>query len=588
MLTRLGAFWRKRDGNFSTLTAITFPVLLLGAGLTLNTGALFLQKRGQQAITDLAAMTAAANLTKADQASMMTFTDNGITGLTAISAAGQSGSANSPTDTLQVEPGHYVSDASKPLAERFTAGASPTNAVRVTAHKKGDTYFPTPVLSDAVIGTTAIALIAPEASFSIGSRVADVDTATSVLNGVLGGLLGASLKLQASDYRALLAADIDAFAFMDALAGELKLTAGTYQQVLDSSASLGTILTAAAKVPGLATNVKTILTTIKSALPAKPRTLALSKLISLDKAAGTKVGSRPTHTAANLMPKLSLLDLINAAAALSNGSNQIAITTGLNILGLSNVTADIAIGEPPQSSAYLAMGRTGTVVYTAQTRVRLVATVGVLPPIPELPLLPKAEVAVSLLLDVGNARGELTSVSCRNNDASTAAVSIMARPALAQMYLADVNNPAQIKDFTRLPTLNDATLVNVSVLNVISLKVTAGKGSGVSAPITNVSASKLDFDAKAIANRTIKTASVRDYTKTLTAALLGSLALNVQLKPLPAIGFDLGPFISPILSGAVKPLDTLLSTILAALGVQLGSVDVWVNGVSCSQPVLVQ
>jgi uncharacterized membrane protein len=360
MLWRLGEFLRNRDGNFSTLTAITLPVLLLGAGLTLNTGTLFLQKRHQQAITDLAAMTAAAHLVKADQAALVTFTDNGLAVVSLADAAATA------TDTLKVETGYYDRNVTKPLNQRFATGTSSINAVRVSARKKGEIYFPTPVLSGTVIGTSAIALIAPEASFSIGSRLADVNTETGpVLNSVLGKLLGASLKLDVNDYKALLAADLDAFAFMDALASELNLTAGTYRQVLDSSASVGTILRAAAKVQGLDPNATAALRKITSALPTKTRSLALARLIDLNKADGSKVGTEPARPSATLAPKLRLLDLINAGAALSNGKNQVAVDTGLNIPGLTNVTVDIAIGETPQSSAYLTMGPVGTVVYTA-------------------------------------------------------------------------------------------------------------------------------------------------------------------------------------------------------------------------------
>ncbi|MBS9719823.1 hypothetical protein JYU29_03875 [Tianweitania sp. BSSL-BM11] len=584
-MSRLGAFKRNQDGNFSTLTAIVFPVLLLGVGLTLNAGTLFLQKRNQQAVTDLAAITAAAHLAKSGEAAMMTFADNGITGMSlATSSVGA-------VDTLKVEPGHYDLLASKPLEQRFSPGTVAINAVRVSAHKEGEIYFPTPVLNDTVIGTSAVALIEPEASFSIGSRLADVDsTASPVINSVLGALLGTSLKLDFNGYRTLLNTEIDAFSFMDALAGDLKLTAGTYQQVLDSSASVGTILKAAAKVPGLSADAKTALSAIATALPAKTPALPLSKLISLDKAASNKIGTRPVHPGAYKAPEVRLLSLINAAAALSNGKNQVAVNTGLDILGLSKVTADIAIGEPPQSSAYLTMSKVGAFVYTAQTRVRIVATVGLLPNIPLLPL-PTTEITVPLLLDIGSARGELTAVSCRNNDVTTASVSIAARPAVAQMYIADVRTPSEIKDFTHLPTLNDATLVTVGTTGIlgdlVSLKVTAGKGSGVTAAISNVRDTPLTFNALAIEGHTIKTASTQNAADTLTASLLKNLALNVELKPFKA-GVDVSAVVRPTLANAVKSLDTLLDTILASLGVKLGSVDVWINGVNCSQPVLVQ
>ena len=574
---RLVRFVRARGGNFATLTALIFPVMLLGAGLTLNSGALFLQKRSLQSVTDLAALTAAANMTKATEAAVLTFGDNGIEDLTVLDSATESLKGRT-TNGLKVVLGRYTTDPSKPRAERFVGGAIPANAVKVSAVTKGHIYFPTPVLENSMIATSAIASIAPEASFSIGSRLGDVETHTSIFNGVLGGLLGTKLSLTASDYKALLDTNVDALAFMDALASELNLTAGTYRQVLDTSTSVGTILKAAAIVPGLDAKTKTAFARIISALPTRPRTVALSKLIELDKAATQTVGTPRVENSKVIPTTLGLLDLINATAALSNGANQVAVTSGLDLSPLANVQLELAIGEPPQGTAYLTMGRTGQVVYTAQTRLKLSARIGTVDI--GTSFLPKL-VAVNLpiYLDLASARAELTSLSCPGNIASAVSVGIDATPALAEMRIQDVTRTA-MQTFTSKPATAPVTLIDLLVA-----KVTAS----AQAAITNTDPTPLTFRAGDISARTIKQASVRNYTETLLSTMLKTLSMKVDvLGILPLSGDSLKGLIAKLIADAAAPLDTMLFNILTALGVKLGSVDVWVNGASCSQPVLVQ
>jgi uncharacterized membrane protein len=567
MRMQLRRFIRERLGNFSTLTALVLPVLLLGAGLTLNTGALFLQKRHLQSVTDLAALTAAANLDKAEHAAALTLSDNGFADVVVLDGGAEAPSREA--NTLRVELGRYDADPTKSVPQRFLAGETPINAVRVTVRTPGEIYFPTPVLDDIAIAATGVATIAPEATFTIGSRLASLND--GVLNAVLGGLLGTTLNLSLSDYEALFKADVDAFAFLDALATELDLTTGTYRQILDGSASVAGLIRAAAKVPGLSLNARSALAKLNAALP-KRDVLPLKKLLNLGKGENAPIGVPPSGPPT----RLTLLGLINAAAAVSNGKNQVSVDSGLDLGPLSRVSLNIAVGEPPVGSSFITTGSLGTTYYTAQTRVRLVADVGTL----RLLLLPIVTVRVPLLLDLGSARGELTSITCLGQDPSTVSVAIATTPALAEMYLAELPNPSQIRDFSRLPVRNDATLINV-----LGLRVTAGTGMGVTTAVSNASPTTLTFKASEITQGVVKTATVRDYSQSLTGGLLGSLRLNVE--PV-GLGLALGPLIGPLLSGAVAPLDTVLFNVLTALGVKLGSADIRVEGASCGTPVLVQ
>ncbi|OWK22363.1 hypothetical protein AJ88_08755 [Mesorhizobium amorphae CCBAU 01583] len=70
------------------------------------------------------------------------------------------------------------------------------------------------------------------------------------------------------------------------------------------------------------------------------------------------------------------MSMVTAAAALANGTNQVQVNLGATLPGLTSTTLSIAIGEPPQSSPWLTVGGTGTVVRTAQTRIKLLASVG--------------------------------------------------------------------------------------------------------------------------------------------------------------------------------------------------------------------
>jgi uncharacterized membrane protein len=68
-------------------------------------------------------------------------------------------------------------------------------------------------------------------------------------------------------------------------------------------------------------------------------------------------------------------DVDTAAAALANGTNEVQLNLGATIPGLTSTTLSVAIGEPPQSSPWLSVGGAGTVVRTAQTRIKLNASV---------------------------------------------------------------------------------------------------------------------------------------------------------------------------------------------------------------------
>lgn len=136
------------------------------------------------------------------------------------------------------------------VGQRFQANVQPYNAVSVSVRKVGTMYFGGAFMSPPIISNNAIASVTPQAAFSVGSRLASVDTSKSpLLNAVLGGLLGTNVALNVMDYNSLLSADVNVLSFLDQLAIKLNLNAVSYSDVLGSEATIGQILSALASVP---------------------------------------------------------------------------------------------------------------------------------------------------------------------------------------------------------------------------------------------------------------------------------------------------------------------------------------------------
>jgi uncharacterized membrane protein len=274
---------------------------------------------------------------------------------------------------------------------------------------------------------------------------------------------------------------------------------------------------------------------------------------------------------------------------LANGTNQAQVNLGATIPGLLSTALTIAIGEPMQSSPWLAIDGIGTVVRTAQTRIKLVATVGVGTPSlgGGISLL---AVNLPLNVEVAYAEARLTDITCPTGPSSIK-VSIAAQPGIASLHLAN-SNTSGFGDFSQPQTFTDAEIADVSLrLLLINLPLIQVMGSAATA-ITNNSPTTLTFDATDITNKTIKTVSTRNISQSLTTSLVSNLSLSVNAL---GLGIDLTallgtvkPAVVAVLNGITAPVDDLLYNVLSALGVGVGQADVRVTGATCGRSVLVQ
>ncbi|MEP9398917.1 pilus assembly protein TadG-related protein [Mesorhizobium sp. KR2-14] len=155
------------SGNLAVMTAITMPAALVLAAFAIEEGALYAERRHAQSLVDLAAITAAANLDKAVAAVLITLLDNGMHDVVLARSGTQPGDL---TPTVTVEPGRYVGTSATAPDTRFSPGARPFNAVRVTFQKLGTRRFGNELTGRPLIGAQATASVSARAGLSIGGR----------------------------------------------------------------------------------------------------------------------------------------------------------------------------------------------------------------------------------------------------------------------------------------------------------------------------------------------------------------------------------------------------------------------------------
>lgn len=587
-LKRVGRTSRRiisdRKANFAVMAALSAPFALALAAFAVDEGSIYTERRNAQAMTDLAAITAASNITNIQNAVVTTLTDNGMPGII-VQAPGQTVVPAVGQTVVSITPGQYSAASAVGVGQRFQAGVKPYNAVHVSMRKLPMRFFAASVIPTPVIRTEATASMTPMATFAVGSRLLNVNG--GILNALLSSLLGGNISLSAMDYNALVSADIDVLSFMSALSTSLNLTAASYSDVLASKATIGQIATAMASVPGLDGTSALALRAIAAKATSTVK-LPLSTLVDLGGVGTLAVGQKPP----GLGVAASALSMLTAAAVLANGTSQATVDLGATIPGLTATTLTIAIGEPMQFSPWLAIDQVGTIVRTAQTRIKLSTsvTVGTSALGGGISLL---GVSLPLNAEIAYAQAQLTGISCPSGPSSIS-VSIAAQPGIAQLYLAKSSaTGSAFANFAQPQTFSSAAIADVSLkLLLLDIQVLSVMGYA-NVAITNNGPQTLTFNATEIANKTTKTVSTRNITQSLTSSLINNLSLSVNA--LGILGLDvtglLGtvkPAVVAVLNGVTQPVDNLLYNVLSALGVSVGSADVRVTGATCGRSVLVQ
>jgi uncharacterized membrane protein len=545
-----GRFRRSERGSVAILVAAFGACIIAVLALTIDLANLYLARRQNQGALDLAALTAARNLTVAEATARKTLSDNRV-----------------PTpDALTVTLGSYSPTASADPAKRFTAGGKPTNAVRLEMTTSASVVFGRALLGGASpkLTTTATAVNTRLASFTIGSRLASLQG--GVANALLSKLLGSSVSLSVLDYTSLSNAQVDLPKLLQSLATRANLTAVTYGDVLKAQVGVGDLLNAIGDASGSNSVVKALLQTLSQG--ANVKTISLASIIDFGPLAQLKLGSPVGLTAS-----ASVLQTVMTALGVANGgSNQIDLDIGAQVPGLLGLTASLVIGQRPQSSPWFSLNAEGATVRTAQTRLRLNAKIGGVLGLPSISL--------PVAVDVAASQATLTGAQCGRSPKTDATATLAVTPSVGRIWIGQPKNLATWNDITKAADVGPATLLDVPLL----LSATAFSYIGVeSTQATNVS-----FSASEMAAGTVKTVSTTNALQSALTSLTKNLDINVNILGLLTIGTK--GVVTDALAAAVSPvgalLDPVLNTLLSALGVGIGQADVWVRGVRCDGSAL--
>jgi uncharacterized membrane protein len=528
----LRLFLRSEAGNMSVLFAVAMVLGCVVGALAVDEASLYAERRQMQSAVDLAALAAAGD--PADATDRVR---------ESLKAAGF-------TEEPVVTTGHYAPDPALAVGERFTAHGEPVNAVRVVLTRPGTLYFARGWSAPLEIGVEAVAAADPVVSFSIGSRLLRFDG--GLANAVLNKLLGADISLTAASYEGLVDAQVNLLAFLDALATELDIGAGTYADVLSAEADHGQIARALAEA---LTGADRAAALALAGHIGHNGAVPIGKLVTLGTLAAKPIGSGLGATDATV----SALQLLVASAALSDGTHQVALNVGASVPGLVGIAAKLEVGEPMQGGSFYAIGPADAVVRTAQVRLALLATLG------GGAALLNSTVKLPLALNVASAEAHVVSATCPAAGEENGSATLAVTPGIASLTLG--GDPARLVDVAGLLTI-DAT-----------------------APAALVSpiAATVRFSPAEIGAGTVKTVATSGAVTGLAAELVAHLALDIRV-------LGLGLLAKPLLDAAIRALlmplapalDQTIDLLLASLGLSLGEADVTVHSVTCAAPVLVR
>lgn len=528
-------FIHDRRGGVAVMSAFLGGLGCLAAALAVDAGSVALDARRLQGAADLAAMAAAADLGNAEATAALTADAN----------------ARSMIDAAVVI-GRYEPDTAVAPSDRFVADAAEANAVRVTVRGETPIYFGSLILgrNSVVLSRTATAAVpdAPRAGFSIGSRLASLNG--GLANQVLSGLTGSSVSLTVFDYRALADAEVNLLQFSDALATELGVTAGDYEGLLSRSVTAGRALRVVEGLTG--TEADSALSRLSTA--ASDVDLKVGDLI------GVETGAEDALAEA-LDAEVSALDLAMAMLETGGKDRQVALNLGAQT-GLAAVTASLAIGERPNSSAWMtARADRSMIVRTAQARLALSARTS-------QKLSGLAQVELPLLVELAASEARLEDAACTPGESVTLGV----RPGVARATLGKVAT-GRLDDFQQPLTFQPATLLSVAGL------VTVKGQADVEA--ADKGFSPLVFSGSEIGGGTVKTVMTTQIADSVISSLLGRLDVDVDVA---GLGIGLGGLagsLATLLAPVGPVLDAAINPLLDLLGLSFGEADLKVNGVHC-------
>jgi uncharacterized membrane protein len=556
----IARFARDARGAVSILAALLIVLALGLSVLVVDAGHLYLAKRRLQSAVDAAALAAAGDNTQAAALASAALTANGYDG------------------GATVETGTYTADPALAQSARFVPSAG-GNAVRVTK------TITTPSFLGGIFGNggdssvkaSALAARIPAVAFAAGTGLGDLSGGQ--INQVLGGLFGAGLNLTLPNYAALASANVDALTFLDQLAAQAGVTAGTYGDLADTSVTVGQVLSAAQAALNIQGGDNTA---ALDALNMLSLQLPQSAAMTFGQVADTslwqqrRIGSVVQQNSGQT--NFNLFDIIAAMARIYGAGHLVSASgsTTLPLAGAVTITTNMVVGSPMTS---VGLSPKGTTIATQQVRVAITVKTNPLAVGADSPV----RITLPVYLRLAGGTATVTGIPC-TADGTRAVITAAVQTGFAA--IGSVSD-ADLKNLDAEPVVAPAQLASVSLLHLVNLTITAAGNMD----ILPGGPTPLPFDAGQIKNGTPQTVAGTD-NQHIMSGLVGVLYFPPQSGTLLGIALNLLnntvlPAVKPILVDILTALDPATDTLLRATGLRLGAIDVVVRGVRCGTPTLV-
>lgn len=549
---------RSARGAISVMAALLIATVAIAALVSIDVGHVFMRQRQLQNVVDLAAMSAAQQLKRADSAANLNAAvlgtvrnigaKNGYpSGIAMGCGDATGGGADAMTACLGVwDP---ASGGPKHFSATYEATKVSPNAVRVQATQTVPILFVIDGGSGRQLFAEAIASGSPPvAAFSLGTGLLDVSTANSMLSVLLGNTVSLSLV----DWQGL----VNTTVTLDQL--RLKAGVGTVDQLLNTSLNLRDFYVLVLGAAGRDALLTTMLGSPPTALGASGAAATVSLATLLD------LGVMAPAASSAVEVGLNVAQLLLASAQVARGDTAVALP--LNIpnlpLGLGGISANLRVIEPPVTAAGPARQLSSnpdawqTTASSSQVKLTLMLqiTSNILKPVLD------ANLNVPLYLDVANATADLTKLQCAANPGDRRAT-MHVRSGLVTACLTDGCTGSDV-------VLGQAKLGLFDIADVIATDVPR-YGSTAGQEVTLAPGGHAQV-------------GTADPFGGLFSQVL-ALKVRSRLLGILSVPIDLGPLLAPV--GAA--LDALIPPLLASLGIQLGTADLWVHSIDCNNAELV-
>ena len=336
-ITAFSSSARQQRGSIAFFAALGLSLAVILLSIT-DMGFLYFYKREYQKAADLAAMAGARSLHLSCNTARTTGSTNALQNL-----------GNKRHNAPVIECGHW--DGRRDQAFDPSAATEDLNAVRATISGVPPRFLP--FIQSHTLTASAIAIAnQPLAQLRIRSTLATVNPGQgTVLNAVVGGLLGGSLNLSAGAWDGLVHTDLNLLNYLDALAINLGLSAGDYDSVLNTQVSVGTLLGVAATAlqqgggSGGTANVNAALLGLQNLVGANLP--GLSPLVRLGDLLNIQTGTPES----GLDVGLNLFQLVQGSVQLANKNCVACANLPINLPGVAGASVRVRVIESPQLSA---------------------------------------------------------------------------------------------------------------------------------------------------------------------------------------------------------------------------------------------